>query len=99
MNFAWSLAYGGLNTFVVAFLKTEAGLSERNIMLVSSTTFLGGLCSLWFLGSRLDRLGSKPVLTFSMLAWICILGGWVCLAGRLITPVLGVFIALQFLMG
>ncbi|MEO6034540.1 MAG: MFS transporter [Verrucomicrobiota bacterium] len=99
MNFAWSLAYGGLNTFVVAFLKTEAGLSERNIMLVSSTTFLGGLCSLWFLGSRLDRLGSKPVLTFSMLAWICILAGWVCLSGKLIAPVLGVFVALQFLMG
>lgn len=99
MNFAWSLAYGGINTFVVAFLKTEAGLSERDIMLVSSTTFLGGLCSLWFLGSRLDRLGSKPVLTFSMLAWICILGGWVCLAGRLIAPLLGVLVALQFLMG
>lgn len=99
MNLGWSLAYGGLNTFVVAFLKTEAGLVERDIMLVSSTAFIGGLCSLWFLGSRLDRLGSKPVLTFSMLAWIFILAGWICLAGKLIAPTLGVLIALQFLMG
>lgn len=99
MNCAWSLAYGGINTFVVSFLKTEAGLNERDIMLVSSTTFLGGLCSLWFLDSRLDRFGSKPVLTFSMLAWIFILVAWVCLAGKLIPPMLSVLVALQFLMG
>lgn len=99
MNFAWALSYGGINTFVVAFLKTEAGLVERDIMLVASTTFLGGLSSLWFLSSRLDRFGSKPVLIFSMLAWICILIGWICLAGKLIPPQLGVLIALQFLMG
>jgi MFS family permease len=99
MNFAWSLAYGGMNTFVVAFLKTETNLVERDIMLVSATTFLGGLASLWFLGSRLDRFGSKPVLTFSMLAWICILVGWICLAGKIIAPLLGVLITLQFLMG
>ncbi len=99
MNFAWSLAYGGMNTFVVAFLKAEAGLSERTIMLVSSTAFLGGLCSLWFLGSRLDRLGSKPVLTISMIAWIGILGGWICLAGKLMPPYLSLVITLQFLMG
>lgn len=99
MNFAWSLAYGGINTFVVAFLKTEAGLVERDIMLVTATTFLGGLGSLWFLGGRLDRFGSKPVLAFSMLTWICILIGWICLAGKIIAPLLGVLITLQFLMG
>jgi MFS family permease len=99
MNFAWSLAYGGINTFVVAFLKTEAHLAERDIMLVTSTAFLGGLASLWLLGSRLDRLGSKPVLTFSMLAWICILIAWVCLAGKIFAPFLTVLVALQFFMG
>lgn len=99
MNLAWSLAYGGMNTFVIAFLKTETNLVERDIMLVSATAFLGGLASLWFLGSRLDRFGSKPVLTFSMLAWIGILAGWICLAGRIIAPLLGVLVILQFLMG
>ena len=99
MNCAWSFAYGGINTFVVVFLKTEVGLSERVIMLLSSTAFIGGICSLWFLDSRLDRFGSKPVLIFSMLVWICILGAWVCLAGRLIPPLPAVLVALQFLMG
>jgi MFS family permease len=99
MNFAWALAYGGMNSFVVAFLKTEAGFVERDIMLVTSTAFLGGLGSLWLLSSRLDRFGSKPVLTFSMIAWIGILIGWICLAGKIIAPLLSVLIALQFLMG
>lgn len=99
MNFFWSLAYGGVNTFVVAFLKTEVGLAEGNIMLVTSTAFLGGLSSLWFLGSRLDRLGSKPVLTFSMLAWLSILCCWIGIAGKIVPPTLSILVTLQFLMG
>src|SRR5205814_1699176 len=69
---AWSIAYGGITAFTVAFLKTEVGMAEDKILLVSSTAFLGGLSSLWFLGSRLDRLGSKPVLTFSFAAWLVV---------------------------
>ena len=61
---AYSVAYGGMTAFTVAFLKTETGMSEGMILLVNSVSFLGGLGSLWFLGSRLDHLGSKPVLTF-----------------------------------
>ncbi len=99
MNFAWALAYGGINTFVVAFLKTELGLADRDIMVVSSTTFLGGLASLWLLGSHQDRLGSKRVLTFSMAAWIGILTGWIFLAAKIFAPRLGLLLTLQFLMG
>src|SRR5262249_19811939 len=66
----YSTAYGGLTAFTVAFLKTEAAMSETRILLVTSLSFLGGLSSLWFLGSRLDRLGSKPVLTFCFAAWL-----------------------------
>jgi len=57
------------------------------------------LSSLWFLGSRLDRLGSKPVLTFSFAAgsWSWPVG-WQFLAGFL--PVkLSLLLVLQFLMG
>ncbi len=96
---AWSVAYGGLMAFTVAFLKVEAGLTESRIMLLTSTTYVGGLCSLWFLGSRLDRLGSKPVLGFSFAAWIAVLGGWVTLAGGLFPPRVAIIVVLQFLMG
>lgn len=96
---AWSLAYGGMTAFTVVFLKTETSLSESAILVVSSASFLGGLCSLWFLGSRLDHLGSKPVLTFSFLTWLLVIGGWAALAGGLVPVQLWVVVLLQFLMG
>lgn len=99
MVVAWSVAYGGLTAFTTAFLKTEAGLSEGWVMLVTSVAFLGGLCSLWLMGSRLDRLGSKPVLKSSIMAWIAVLFGWVGVSGGLVSPGLTTLVLLQFCMG
>ena len=74
-----SVAYGGMTAFMVAFLKTETAMSESQILLVNSVAFLGGLGSLWLLGSRLDHLGSKPVLTFCFAAWVAVWGdGFAC---------------------
>jgi MFS family permease len=95
----YSMAYGGMTAFTVAFLKTEAGMSETNILLVTSVAFLGGLCSLWFLGSRLDRLGSKPVLTFCFAMWLAVLAGWMSLSGGILPVKLVLVLILQFLMG
>jgi MFS family permease len=95
----FSIAYGGLTAFVVAFLKTETAMSESQILLVSSVAFLGGLSSLWLLGSRLDHLGSKPVLTFCFAAWVAVLGGWTCLSGGVLPVRLVSVLVLQFLMG
>ena len=94
----WSVAYGGLTAFSVAFLKA-AGMSESKILLVSSISFLGGLSSLWVLGTRLDRLGSKPVLTFSFVAWVAVLAGWILLSGNVFPLKLVAILALQFFMG
>ncbi len=99
MVIAWAVAYGGMSAFTVLFLKTEAGFAEGKILLITSTLFLGGLSSLWFLGSRLDNLGSKPVLTFSCLAWFAVLLVWMFIAGGLLAPGLPLVLALQFLMG
>jgi MFS family permease len=96
---AWSVAYGGITAFTVAYLKAETGMAEGKILLVSSTAFLGGWSSLWFLGSRLDRLGSKPVLTFSSAAWMAVLGGWISLAGGVFAAQIVSVLVLQFLMG
>jgi MFS family permease len=95
----YSISYGGITAFTVAFLKTEIGMSEGRILLVTSTAFLGGLSSLWFLGSRLDRLGSKPVLTFCFAAWLAVLAGWVSLSGGLVHVKLPLVLLLEFLMG
>ncbi len=99
MVIAWSMAYGGLTAFTVAFLRTEVGMSESKILLVSSVAFLGGLSSLWILGSRLDSLGSKPVLTFSFAGWLLVLAGWGLLAGRVMAPQLWFILLLQVFMG
>jgi MFS family permease len=96
----WSIAYGGMTAFTVTFLKTSGGMAEGKILLVTSAAYLGGLSSLWFLGgSRLDRLGSKPVLTFSCAAWLAVLAGWVTLSGGVFPLKLSLVLLLQFLMG
>ena len=95
----WSMAYGGVTAFTVAFLKTEAGMSEGLILALTSVSYLGGLCSLWFLGHRLDALGSKPVLAFSFLLWLGLLGGWMLLAGGVLSVGLALIVGLQFMMG
>ena len=97
--FGYSIAYGGMTAFTVAFLRAEVKMSEGAILLVTAISFLGGLSSLWLLGSRLDRLGSKPVLRFCFAAWFAVLAGWICLSGRVIAMSLPLLVTLQFLMG
>jgi MFS family permease len=99
MVVVWSMAYGGLTAFTVAFLKTEIGMIEGRILLVSSVSFLGGLSSLWILGTRLDSFGSKPVLTFSFVTWLLVLAGWGLLAGQVFGPRLWIILLLQIFMG
>jgi MFS family permease len=95
----WAVAYGGFTTFTVAFLKTEIGLTDGKVLLVTSVAFLGGLSSLWLLGHRLDHVGSKPILTLSLCVWLVILAGWITLAGGLLAANLPLILALQFFMG
>ena len=86
-------------TFTAAFLKVKVAMPDARIMLVSSVAYLGGLGSLWLLGSRLDRLGSKPVLKMASVAWIAVLAGWAALAGGVFPATFATVLPLQFLMG
>ncbi|MBI3416892.1 MAG: MFS transporter [Verrucomicrobia bacterium] len=96
---AWAVAYGGMTTFTVAFLKAESAMAEGTILMVSAFAFLGGFGSLWFLGPRIDRLGSKPVLVFSFGAWLVILAGWAAVAGGWLPLRMSLILMLQFCMG
>jgi len=96
---AWSIAYGGVTAFTVAFLKVHVDMSEGKILLVSSVSFLGGASSLWLLGSRFDRVGSKPVLGAAGIAWVAVLVGWLLISGGVIPMSLAWVLGLQFLMG
>jgi MFS family permease len=99
MVLAWAAGFGGMQAFTVIYLKDAAAMSEGRVLLVNSIFFLGGFCSLWFLGSRLDGLGSKPVLTFSFAIWLVLQAGWTMLAGGALTTRLSLVLGLQFLMG
>ncbi len=99
MSTAWAVAYGGLGAFTVAYLKTEAAMSESAILFVTGMAFLGGLAGLVYFGSRTDRLGSKPVLTFCLSIWILILSGWLLLASHVAHPQFRLVLALELLMG
>ena len=99
MVLAWAVAFGGVQAFTVVYLKAAAGMDEGRVLFVTSIYFVGGLSSLWFLGSRLDGLGSKPVLTFSFAIWLLLLAVWTLLAGGVISAGLGLLLGLQFLMG
>jgi MFS family permease len=94
----WAVAYGGMTTFTVAFLKVEAGLNDRTILLLTSASFIGGLGSLW-LGRRLDRFGSKPILLFCFSLCALNLAGWTLLAGHIWPPSLWLVLLLQFSLG
>jgi MFS family permease len=96
---AWSVAYGGLTAFTVAFLKTYGGMAEGKILLISSVAFLGGVSSLWLLGARFERVGSKPVLGAACAGWLAVLAGWVAIAGGAFEASLLNVLALMFLMG
>jgi MFS family permease len=86
VNAAWSLAYGGLTTFVVKYLKDGAGWHEDMILYFMSLSFVGGLLSPWLAGPRLDRLGSKPILTFTMVLGFLIAAGWWMAAAGVLQP-------------
>lgn len=80
-NAAWSLAYGGLATFIVSYLRTSGGMGERTVLLVMSLSFVGGLASYGVAAGRMDRLGSKPVLGLTMVLGGAATLGWMLVAG------------------
>ena len=99
VNCAWSLAYGGLTTFVVKYLKDGAGLRADLILCFMSVSFIGGMASPWLAGVRLDRLGSRPMLGFTMVLGFLIGVGWMLAAGGLIAPGWGFALPLMTLLG
>lgn len=99
MNLAWGTAYGGLAAFTVAYLKGNTPIPESGILFIMSASYIGGLSSLWFLGSRLDRLGSRPVLMFSLGGWVVIITAWFLIAAGVLPPITALLVVIQLAMG
>ena len=99
VNFAWSIAFGGLGTFAVDYLKSGAGFPGDFVLLIMAVSFVGGLCSYALTGSRLDRLGSKPVLVFAAIAGALTTAGWFAVASHLVRPTWWATAPLTFALG
>ncbi len=99
MNVAWSVSYGGMTAFTVAYLKTAAGLAEDRVLFATALSYLGGVGGLVLFGSRLDHHGSKPILLVSLLGWVVILAGWVALSAGVAPPWLWLVLVLELGMG
>lgn len=96
---AWAMALGGLMAFVVKFLKGPAGMAADQVMFASSAKFVGGLLTLWFLSTRLDRLGSRPVMFTAIGLWMLILAAWAAMAGHVFQVTFAIVLGLHFAMG
>ena len=95
----WSVAYGGVSTFTVSYLKAATTMTDGAILLLTGLAFLGGLAALWLFRTRIDQFGSKPVIGVSLLGWLLIIAGWLLLATGLYPPTFSLVLTLNLAMG
>ena len=97
-----AIALGGLAAFTVKYLKAEAGMQANHIMLASAAKFVGALGTLWFLKTRLDRLGSRPVILFGLIMGLVCVGVFGLIAGKVVPlnfyAVAGLYLSFGFVL-
>ena len=96
-NLLFVVALGGLGVFSIAFLRAEAGYSERLIVSLSMLSVTGAILTLPFAARVLDRTGSRPVLVLCLVIFAVVLIGWFCIsAGVMGRPSLVVAVLMTF---
>ncbi len=100
VSFAWAVFMGGLLGFIVKFLKTgDAALADDRVLYASAAKFVGGLVTLWFLHSRLDRLGSRPLMFLAIGILGAVLAVWIGMSGAKIPVLFEWVCVVYFVMG
>ena len=89
-NVAYMLVMGSLVVFTVAYLRDVARLPSADIIGLTAFSTLGGVASLFWCGKVLDRVGSRPILTASLMALVLVFMSWFLLAVGVIPPLLPV---------
>ena len=84
VHFVWAILIGGLMPFIVKYLKGPVGMDYDSVIHADAAKYLGGLVTLWFLHSRLDRLGSRPLMMLAGAAWFIIVLGLIGMSSHLI---------------
>jgi MFS family permease len=85
-NVLYQIAIGSLSVFSVAFLRDspQYGYTSGQILLASSTAFLGAMASVQVVGRVIDRTGSRPILRAALALYSLLIAGWAALAGELV---------------
>ena len=96
-NILYMLVLGGLTVFTVAFLRGVVGFSESSIVLLSGMSALGGVLSLFWCGTVIDRIGSKPIMSLSLAAFVLVFIGWWAVAGKIV-PASPVMVGILYLL-
>jgi MFS family permease len=93
VSFTWAVLIGGLMGFMVKFLKkipskeevaiaeVPEAMADNLVLYASAAKFAGGLVTFWFLHSRLDRLGSRPLMFLALGIWAGVLMVWIGMSG------------------
>lgn len=84
------LVMGALVVFTVAYLHDVAKLPSADIIGLTTFSTFGGVASLFWCGKVLDKVGSRPILTASLMALVLVFVFWFLLAAGVIPPLLPV---------
>ena len=99
ISFTWAVVMGGLMAFVVKFLKGPGAMADDRVLYASAVKFVGGLATLWFLHSRLDRLGSRSLMVLGLVMWALVFGVWAGMSGKRLPVQFEWICALSLVMG
>jgi MFS family permease len=99
VNVCWSIASGGIITFLVAFLKEMVELPSQTILFITALAFIGGVLNQLLLRTALDRYGSKPVMKAGLILWVIVMLLWGLVAADVVSRSIGVIAVLMFAVG
>lgn len=85
-NLIFVTVTGGLGVFPVEYLRVQAGFSPSLIYALSAAIFIGPMLVLRRFGARVDRVGSIPVIRFSLLVFALVLAVWSALSSGILSP-------------
>lgn len=85
-NLLYTLTYGGLMAFTVAFLKGRVEFGDNKILFLMATSSVAGISAMGIIGRLLDAIGSKRLLRIALGLHVVFLAGWAVIASGLVTP-------------
>lgn len=95
----WVAVTGGLGTFTVAYLRSEASYTDSDVLLLSGVSLAGALATVWLSGRLCDLWESPRVLRACVLGLLLAVAGWAAVAAGAVPASPEVVASLNFVAG